>query len=701
MPVRDILFLIESIVNDPFGVCIFNATFDSFHLVKLYNTLRLLGDKNKRPDPEEFFLMEKISWENAVCLKPYRCFDPYLLLKKTVFQEVFNKKPILIRSVPCQAAHPLIKELEKVKLHPLLFAKGGGWKIKDAKDRKTSKVSPDFVDIELKFHASLGLKPIIKFLFNMDVKQINVPDHLMPKKGEEDEWNPFGFDWRPYLKGHIEHWRYNSYARQYAADDITYLDMLVTYIRNHPGINIQEKQPTLDDKTKDIDSELAWAVGAARHRGFAIDNHLTERMIYETVRGRDKVPTAPAQSRQYISAVIPEMLRPFFTSTGDKVLERLVRENPETEYANRAKEVIDARSAEKQLDILRKLNEVGRFHPDFSITGTLTNRMSGSGGFNAQGIPKESQFRALFIFASNEDSLCGGDFEGQEVTIFDALVGDKELHKELLAKKKFHALLAAIYYELSYEDVLKPENRSKYDRTKNSVFASFYGAEIPRLAETLNLSHQVVEERLKKIYSKYPGIGEYRKSNYDQFCSMRQPAGIGTKVVWHEPAGFVGSIFGFRRFFTTENILAKFLFDLSNNLSRKLSTFPRFEGIRVRRKAKDQSVVGATQSALYGAAFGIQAKNLRIANNHQIQASGAYCTKLLQWRIWDQAQPQGVHEWLTQVFNVHDEVISVTHPEMCETVEEIVNEVITELREKVPLISIKWKSGVTNWNELK
>ena len=46
---------------------------------------------------------------------------------------------------------------------------------------------------------------------------------------------------------------------------------------------------------------------------------------------------------------------------------------------------------------------------------------------------------------------------------------------------------------------------------------------------------------------------------------MRQPGGIGSKVEWHEPADFVESMLGFRRYFTLENRICKTLFDLADD----------------------------------------------------------------------------------------------------------------------------------------
>jgi DNA polymerase I-like protein with 3'-5' exonuclease and polymerase domains len=103
-------------------------------------------------------------------------------------------------------------------------------------------------------------------------------------------------------------------------------------------------------------------------------------------------------------------------------------------------------------------------------------------------------------------------------------------------------------------------------------------------------------------------------------------------------------------------------------------------------------------SALYSAAFQIQATIQRQANNHVIQSTGASLTKQLQEDIWD-CQPFGAFKWVVQPLNIHDEILAVVTPECVEEVEETVIHKIDEFKQVVPLTDMTWESGRKSWME--
>jgi hypothetical protein len=177
---------------------------------------------------------------------------------------------------------------------------------------------------------------------------------------------------------------------------------------------------------------------------------------------------------------------------------------------------------------------------------------------------------------------------------------------------------------------------------------------------------------------------------------MRQPGGIGKQVVWHEPKDYIETFLGFRRYFTLENTICRVLFDLAN----KLPASWRACKITVRRRDRDQFASGAVCSALYAAAFGIQAANMRAANNHLIQSPGAQITKHVQRRIWD-LQPHGCGDLLVAPMNIHDEIMCVTHPDLVDAVADNVEEAVEKYRPQVPLIGMKWGLDLANWAEKK
>jgi len=173
---------------------------------------------------------------------------------------------------------------------------------------------------------------------------------------------------------------------------------------------------------------------------------------------------------------------------------------------------------------------------------------------------------------------------------------------------------------------------------------------------------------------------------------MRQPGGIGTKVEWHEPAEYIESLFGFRRYFTLENTVCKTLFKLAEKPPQHWSRIR----IRVVRRDREQTVSGAVRSALFACAFAIQAANMRAAANHVIQSSGAEVTKGVQRVIWD-IQPSGITVWIVQPMNIHDEVMSPTAPTHTDLVHQTVDKYVETVRPTVPLIKMDWRSGLKSW----
>jgi DNA polymerase I-like protein with 3'-5' exonuclease and polymerase domains len=117
-----------------------------------------------------------------------------------------------------------------------------------------------------------------------------------------------------------------------------------------------------------------------------------------------------------------------------------------------------------------------------------------------------------------------------------------------------------------------------------------------------------------------------------------------------------------------------------------------------RREDKEQTVSGAIQSALYGAAFQIQAANMRAAANHVIQCSGSIITKRLQRTLWN-FQPSGVQPWHVQPMNVHDEILCPCLPELVKPIHDTVKQFVEDNKSMVPLLGIDWHETMNNWSE--
>lgn len=688
--IKETLELLERICE--YNVVGFNLVHDWFHVNKLYNLFRAQTDTKAYPSIGEIARVS--SFNNTVCcLKPKSSLDLYLFAKKGPWQVLMDRKPIKIRKVPIELAKPLADILHKRLQFPdILFARsqqGYKWKV------KVDKKNPRFANISLRFAPSSALKILCREMFKIPVIEFPIPRELFPI---EVSYNPYTTDWTRVIQYHIDYWATNKNARSYAEQDVILLQRLDDAFGTPEG--------------GDDDSILACCVGAVRWAGFAINPVKIAEQYVESVDSiREGLKftdnstvniNAPAQVLQYLREVATDNEKLVLKDTSKDTL-NIVKEWDTKENSNacgkRAKDIIRVRKTTKRITILEGLFNTKRFNPVFRIIGTKSGRMSGGdfrrtkGSINPQGIQKSTIFRSLFTLFDPGYTLSGGDFKAQEVTIADAVYNDQQLRADLLSGKKIHGVMGEFLYDKTYEEVLSSQGSSKdlYSPSKNVIFALFYGAQEFKVSKTAVVPIEKARLAYRQITERYPRLGLIRQQIFDAFTCLRQPAGIGTEIIWTEPHEYIESLYGFRRYFTLENSIIKTLHDLASDLPKELESMGR-----VIRRDREQTPRGAVQSALFAAAFLIQAQNMRAAGNHVIQSTGAQVTKKLQRAIWD-IQPQGVHEWYVKPMNVHDEVMVVHKPESTEQLNTVVKDVIEESRKTVPLLDIEWKNNLENW----
>jgi len=737
------------------------------HFQKIYSTFLLLEEHHGSDALPEDYIEEIADLEEQsrfldVCIKPKSAMDVFLHARKGPYQSLMARKDIMIKRVPRELAPALAAELEnRIELDGIYFSKRSDpyapkWQVFESDESR-------FKNVILKFNASGALKVLARHALKAEAMIFtDIEPETHPY---EVGWAPFAKaisskeqNWRVKLKGkkahrfawprliqsHINHWRYYEPARKYGADDVIYTRDLWRYFG----------KPEFGDD----DSILACMVGSVRWHGFRVDIEEIKKERDKAALRKGSAPIDPVRAKAYIAKELDEIEILHFTSTKKIELEALADmkcdcEEDDIEINNlnqlgidfgnqtvencsrcmgagkhpaavRAQEVLDSRRARKEEEVLLKIIQAGRFHASFKVIGTLSSRMAGSDGLNAQGINNTPEVRGCFKLADLDFILCIGDFDAFEVVILDAVYPDENLHKHLITKKpcqkcdqtgkigeavcdecngtleaayKIHGLFAMeMFPHLSYADVIKSKGQAKdyYTLGKNGVFTMAYGGDEFTLINKYGVAEDVAIQAYARWNRKYPDQAKERQRIFDQFCPMKQPGGLGTQVIWHKPADYIESIFGFRRYFTLENKICKALFDLAQDIPkawRKLN-------IKVVRRDREQKVASAVSSALYGAAFSIQSSAMRAAANHVIQSAGATITKKVQRNIWN-LQPSGVAPWRTIPMNIHDEIASPTKPEYVDEVNDIVNQTVESFRSKVPLIKMEWASGAKSWAE--
>jgi DNA polymerase I-like protein with 3'-5' exonuclease and polymerase domains len=365
--------------------------------------------------------------------------------------------------------------------------------------------------------------------------------------------------------------------------------------------------------------------------------------------------------------------------------------------AIRAGEVLDVKIAAKEVELYKKLLLAGKFHASFVVIGTLSSRMAGADGLNPQGIKHTTEVRKMFPLVWPGYILSLGDFASFEVTLADAVYNDPNLRECLCSGKKIHALFGMeMFPGKSYQDILDSADTEfdMYTKGKQGVFGMIYGGDWNTLVGKFGIAPEVAQRAENGFFKKFPGIPKAREKTFNAFCSMKQPGGLGSAVVWADPADYIESFLGFRRYFTLENKIEKALFDLARKLPKNWQNVK----VKVVRRDRVQTAGGAVSSALYGATFGMQAANMRAAANHEIQSPGAQITKYVQRKLWD-LQPAGVGVLQISIMNVHDEILCVHLPALTETILSVVREGVEYFRPKVPLIGMDWCRGALNWAE--
>ncbi|TXH59131.1 MAG: hypothetical protein E6Q97_00465 [Desulfurellales bacterium] len=785
-PVRETLSLIEQFCD---STCVFfNASFDFFHLCKLYTTFRLLP-----PDacPIDLPVLQVAQAErdgrDGPCLKPKNVMDLMLHSRKGEFQTLMARHDIRLTKVPTLLAHYLAQHLEKaITFDDILFSKrkdmnAPKWKVYDRIIRRRGEegIDPEFKDIVLKFRPDRGLKQLARHCLKLNPEFHSFKDvyPVYKKKYKDLGYIPFalgcsspddnwalrdkqgeieGYTWPVHVQEAVNHWAHNEEARRYANDDVKYTRMLDEYF-GYP-------------EAGDNDSVLACMVAAVRWHGFDIDVPKIQALMDEAQKVLQNAPVninRPAEVRRYLREVMDESeaalidkstkkanlekIRDSYVVKREDLIPELCRDTCEnchgtrtvldvecprclgtgtepgaeecisccgsgckrcsgrgfllmgkTLAAIRAGEILRCKVAAKEVELYRKLLRAGRFHAAFNVIGTLSSRMSGAAGLNAQGIKNDALVRSAFPLKWEGMVLSGGDFDGFEVTLADAVFNDPNLRKDLLSGLMIHTVMAMELYPGKTAEQIKLSKGFKdggdidmYTRGKQAVFAFMYGGDETTINKKLAIPMKVARTAMANLQTKYPGIKQARDNVAIALTALQQQDSENHgKIIFKQPDEKVTTFLGFSRYFTLENKIIEALFKLAQNLP---SHWYNIKGL-VERRERQQTPAGAVASALYGAAFNIQSANIRAANNHLIQSPGAMITKDLQRRIWD-LQPSGIGEWVVAPMNVHDEVLVVVRPDTVQAVAEVVVEVVQSYREQVPLIGMEWARSMVSWGE--
>lgn len=711
----------------------YNLSFDHFHLSKLYTTFRLLP-RQARPESiiHDVYLAEE-QGRFGPCLKPAEAIDLMCDVRHSKFQSGMGKYQWKLNKIHKSVVRRVLEYLNNnTHLDGYLHRSDDPiWHAEIIENKRGEWIDQDFRNIIGAIKPSTGLKSICAQVFDKPVhyfQEVMPPSRHMPvelgyipyAKGivDMEGWptqdpppavtKKYKGTWPLWINFHKLHWK-RSLPRKYATQDVEWTRKLYDYFCEEYGRPLYETN----------DSALTCCVASCRWRGYDLNleklklnrDDLKDQIVPEIV--------APSKAQKYLIAAMNDFeLKTYMSdkklegSTKRPVLETLSKwkilcdeclenenidgceECPSHEVAIRAKKILESRKLTSKVRTYNKLLLSSRFHPSFIVPGTKSNRMSGGGaGFNSQGIDRTDEMRSCFTLANRElgESLAGGDFEGFELTICDAIYSDPNWHKMLLQDKKVHALFGVDLYGMTYEEIMATQGApdSAYNKAKSGLFLLLYGGDHGGLEYKLEVSNKRAMKAEQMFFIAYPEILKRREEIFKLYRPLRDD------FSWIEPKDYIETIFGHRRYFTVEWNICRLLYKLNqsaDNLIKDDTMCMRVEGRR-------QTVAGAVKSASLGCIKKIQKKASRAAINQEIQGPGADCTKSVQKAIWD-LQPCGISEWIVQPMNIHDEVPCVVHdPGYVPLVEKAVYGQVEKLKEKIPLLKLSWGSG-KDWESI-
>lgn len=172
--------------------------------------------------------------------------------------------------------------------------------------------------------------------------------------------------------------------------------------------------------------------------------------------------------------------------------------------------------------ILPELDRDSRIRTNFNLIFTTSGRLSSSGKFNAQQIPRDNPIIKGCIKAPEGYKIVSQDLKTGEVYVAALLSGDKKLQEVFKTGGDFHSTIAKMVFNLDcpVEDVkrLYPLDRQS---AKAVTFGIMYGSGPAKVADTVNkeggnLSIQDAKEIIEQYFTTFYQLKHWLKTSQDQ-----------------------------------------------------------------------------------------------------------------------------------------------------------------------------------------
>jgi len=255
-------------------------------------------------------------------------------------------------------------------------------------------------------------------------------------------------------------------------------------------------------------------------RGMKVNREYFEKLgaeydkIYleRKAEAKEKFGVTALGSTKQLAAVFEEQGHPVakYTDKGNPKVDAIELRRQADRGSELAEIVMEGKKVQKWSStfvtgILEASSAQDRIHPKFDPLGARTSRYSSSEP-NMQNLPGRVDDIRMGLEVDYPDLETGVslDYQSQELRLLAATSQDPQLCEDLMSGKKPVKILAVRIYGPGADN-----DEIKYGRTKNTVYASLYGAGPRKLADTAGISIEESKAVLNELYEMYPETKTY------------------------------------------------------------------------------------------------------------------------------------------------------------------------------------------------
>lgn len=224
-------------------------------------------------------------------------------------------------------------------------------------------------------------------------------------------------------------------------------------------------------------------------------------------------------------------------STDAEVLEELADQHPLPRAILNVRKLSKIKSTYVN-KILPELDKDARIRTNFNLIFTTSGRLSSSGKFNAQQIPRDDPIIKGCIKAPDGYKIVSQDLATAEMYYAAVLSGDKNLQQVFISKGDFHSTIAKMVFDLicEVEDVKKLFG-SMRQSAKAISFGILYGS-----------GPQKVSDTVSKSTGEYYGVDRAKediKAYFTKFSKLKK--WLADRETFIRTNGYTYSFFGRKR----------------------------------------------------------------------------------------------------------------------------------------------------------